>query len=171
MQMPHHAVLFYRSLLGLVPLETQELASPSGLIRSQALTSADGGETVSFVINVPVLGGGRTESRPVEHVAIRTDDIVETARAVSAQGLSVLPVPGNYYEDLAARTGLDAVSLETYRLGNILYDEDPDGHAFRHFYVASAQGGVLFEIVDREPGYAGYGAGNALVRMAALESA
>ena len=66
---------------------------------------------------------------------------------------------------------LDAASLETYRLGNILYDEDRDGHAFRHFYVASAQGGVLFEIVDREPGYAGYGAGNALVRMAALESA
>jgi 4-hydroxyphenylpyruvate dioxygenase len=167
----HESVLFYRSLLGLVPLATQELASPNGLIRSQALTSADGGETVRFVINVPVLGGGRTESRPVQHVAIRTDDIVETARAVSAQGLPVLPVPGNYYEDLAARTGLDAVSLETYRLGNILYDEDADGHALRHFYVAPAQGGVLFEIVDREPGYAGYGAGNALVRMAALESA
>ena len=167
----HESVLFYRSLLGLVPLATQELASPNGLIRSQALTSAAGGEAVSFVINVPVLGGGRTESRPVQHVAIRTDDIVETARAVSAQGLPVLPVPGNYYEDLAARTRLDAVSLETYRLGNILYDEDADGHALRHFYVAPAQGGVLFEIVDREPGYAGYGAGNALVRMAALESA
>jgi 4-hydroxyphenylpyruvate dioxygenase-like putative hemolysin len=26
---------------------------------------------------------------------------------------------------------------------------------------------VLFEIVEREPGYTGYGAGNALVRMAA----
>ena len=38
----HESVLFYRSLLGLVPLETQELASPNGLIRSQALTSADG---------------------------------------------------------------------------------------------------------------------------------
>ena len=167
----HESVLFYRSLLGLVPLETQELASPNGLIRSQALTGATDRETVCFVINVPVLGGGRAESRPVQHVAFRTDDIVETARAASAQGLPVLPVPGNYYEDLAARTALDADSLATYRLGNILYDEDPDGHAFRHFYVASAQGGVLFEIVDREPGYAGYGAGNALVRMAALESA
>jgi 4-hydroxyphenylpyruvate dioxygenase len=167
----HESVLFYRSLLGLVPLETQELASPNGLIRSQALTSATDGETVSLVINVPVLGGGRAESRPVQHVAIRTNDIVETARAISAQGLPVLPVPVNYYEDLAARTGLDAASLETYRLGNILYDEDLDGHALRHFYVGTAKGDVLFEIVDREPGYAGYGAGNALVRMAALESA
>ena len=37
----------------------------------------------------------------------------------------------------------------------------------RHCYVTSGPGGVLFEIVDREPGYTGYGAGNALVRMAA----
>jgi 4-hydroxyphenylpyruvate dioxygenase len=167
----HESVLFYRSLLGLAPLETQELASPNGLIRSQALTGGSGGETISFVINVPVLGGGRAGPRPVQHVAIRTDNIVETARAVSAQGLPVLPVPANYYEDLAARIELDEISLETYRRSNILYDEDADGRALRHFYIAPPQGSVLFEIIDREPGYAGYGAGNALVRMAALESA
>ena len=89
------------------------------------------------MLNVPVLGGGRPRTAPVQHVAIRSADIVETARAVSAQGLSVLPVPGNYYEDLAARLGLDAAALETYRRGNILYDEDPAGRAMRHFYVTS----------------------------------
>jgi 4-hydroxyphenylpyruvate dioxygenase len=78
-----------------------------------------------------------------------------------------LPVPGNYYEDLAARTRLDAASIETYRRCNILYDADLAGRAMRHCYVTSGQGGMLFEIVDREPGYTGYGAGNALVRMAA----
>lgn len=181
----NESVLFYRSLLGLVPLESQEVASPNGLIRSQALAGgllASGplaggppvgeanGETVRFVINVPVLGGGRAGSH-VQHVAIRSDDIVETARAVSAQGLSVLPVPGNYYEDLAARLGLDAASLETYRRYGVLYDEDSAGRAFRQFYVTAPQSGVLFEIVDRAPGYAGYGAANALVRMAAQESA
>ncbi|HXT88092.1 MAG TPA: TIM barrel protein [Trebonia sp.] len=182
----NESVLFYRSLLGLVPLESQEVASPNGLIRSQALAGgglaggalaggalvgAAGGETVRFVINVPVLGGGRAESHPVQHVAIRSDDIVETARAVSAQGLSVLPVPGNYYEDLAARLGLDAASLEAYRRYGILYDEDSAGRVFRQFYVTAPQSGVLFEIVDRTPGYAGYGAANALVRMAAQETA
>jgi 4-hydroxyphenylpyruvate dioxygenase len=167
----HESVLFYRSLLGLAPLATQELTSPNGLIRSQALTGGSGGQAISLVINVPVLGGGRAEPRLVQHVAIRTDNIVETARAVAAQGLPVLHVPANYYEDLAARIELDALSLETYRRGNILYDEDADGRALRHFYIASPQGSVLFEIVHREPGYAGYGAGNALVRMAALESA
>ena len=82
----------------------------------------------------------------------------------------MLPVPGNYYEDLAARLELDAASLEIYRRCNILYDADSAGRVLRHFYVTSAQGGVLFEIVDRQPGYAGYGAGDALVRMAAQES-
>ena len=167
----HESVLFYRSLFGLVPLESQELASPNGLIRSQALTGGSTGEAVRFVINVPVLGVDRTGPRLVQHVAIRSADVVETARAVSAQGVPVLPVSGNYYEDLAARLGLDAASLETYRHCNILYDEDSAGRVLRHFYVAAAQGGVLFEIVDREPGYAGYGAGNTLVRMAAQESA
>jgi 4-hydroxyphenylpyruvate dioxygenase len=163
----HESVLFYRSLLGLMPLESQELASPNGLIRSQALTGENTGETVRLVLNVPVLGGGRAAERPAQHVAIRSADIVETARAISAQGLRVLPVPGNYYEDLAARLGLDAVSIETYRRCNILYDEDQAGRVMRHCYVTSRQGGVLFEIVEREPGYTGYGAGNALVRMAA----
>jgi 4-hydroxyphenylpyruvate dioxygenase len=171
----NESVLFYRSLLGLVPLESQEVASPNGLIRSQALAGGapageGNGETVRFVLNVPVLGGGRAESHRIQHVAIRSADIVETARAVSAQGLSVLPVPGNYYEDLAARLGLDPASLETYRRYGILYDEDSAGRAFRQFYVTAPQSGVLFEIVDREPGYAGYGAANALVRMAAQES-
>jgi 4-hydroxyphenylpyruvate dioxygenase len=163
----HESVLFYRSLLGLVPLEGQELASPNGLIRSQALTGETAGEPVRLVLNVPVLGGGRAAERPLQHVAIQSADIVETARAVSARGLSVLPVPGNYYEDLAARLGLDAASLETYRRCNILYDEDSAGRVMRHCYVTCGQGGVLFEIVDRAPGYAGYGAGNAVVRMAA----
>jgi 4-hydroxyphenylpyruvate dioxygenase len=123
------------------------------------------------VLNVPVLGGGRGGPHPRQHVAIGSADIVETARAVSAQGLRLLPVPGNYYEDLRARLGVGPADLEAYRRGNILYDEDSAGRALRHCYVSAAPDGVLFEIVDREPGYAGYGAGNALVRMSAQEPA
>ena len=167
----HESVLFYRSLLGLTPLESQELTSPNGLIRSQALAGGTPAETVRLVLNVPVLGGGRGGPHPRQHVAIGSADIVETARAVSAQGLRVLPVPGNYYEDLGARLGVGPADLEAYRRGNILYDEDSAGRALRHCYVSAARDGVLFEIVDREPGYAGYGAGNALVRMSAQEPA
>jgi 4-hydroxyphenylpyruvate dioxygenase len=170
----HETVLFYRSVLRLAPLEAQELASPYGLIRSQALASSAAGKAdgtaVRFVINVPVLGGGRGESHVVQHVAIRSADIVETARAVSAQGLTVVHIPGNYYEDLGARHALDEATLDSYRRYNILYEQDASGHSFRQFFVTSPQGRVLFEVVDREPGYVGYGAGNAVVRMTAQEA-
>lgn len=163
----HETAMFYRSLLGLTPLEAQELASPHGLMRSQAF--AGGGE-VRFIINVPVLGGGaQGQPEPAQHVAIRSSDIVETARAVTAQGLAILPIPRNYYDDLRARLELDPGSLEMYRRYNILYDEDTDGRVFRHFYVTLPQSSVLFEIVNRGPGYMGFGTGNAVIRMNAQE--
>lgn len=170
----HETVLFYRSVLRLAPLEAQELASPHGLIRSQALASSAAekadGTAVRFVINVPALGGGRGGSHVVQHVAIRSADIVETARAISAQGLTVVHIPGNYYEDLGARHALDEATLDSYRHYNILYEQDVSGHSFHQFFVTSPQGRVLFEVVDRDPGYVGYGAGNAVVRMTAQES-
>lgn len=167
----HEAALFYRSLLGLEPLETQELTSPHGLVRSQAFVGGNpGAEVVRLVLNVPALGdNGRVESGPIQRVAIGSSDVVETARAVTAQGLAILPIPENYYDDLAIRFELDPASRETYRRYSILYDEDPEGHIFRHFYIASPQSRVVFEIVERDPGYEGYGAGNAVTRMNAQE--
>ena len=167
----HEAALFYRSLLRLEPLETQELTSPHGLVKSQAFAGrTTAGEPVRLVLNVPALGdSGRPEPGPVQHLAIGSSDIVETARAVTAQGLAILPIPGNYYDDLAIRFELDPASLETYRRHSILYDQDAQGRTFRHFYIASPQSRVLFEIVHREPGYEGYGAGNAVTRMNAQE--
>jgi 4-hydroxyphenylpyruvate dioxygenase len=165
----HEAALFYRSLLRLEPLQAEELTSPHGLIRSQAFVGGTRGE-VRIVLNVPALGdSGRAESDPGQHVAIQSSDIVETARSVTAQGLLMLPIPGNYYDDLMVRFDLDMGSLEKYRRYNILYDEDAEGHVFRHFYIASPRSRVLFEIVQRGPGYQGYGAGNAVTRMNAQE--
>jgi len=167
----HEAALFYRSLLWLEPLQTQELTSPHGLIRSQAFVrDLTAGEAVRLVLNVPALGDSvRPGSDPSQHLAIHSSDIVASARAMTAQGLGILPIPGNYYDDLMVRFDLDMASLETCRRYSILYDEDAAGHAFRHFYIASPQSRVLFEIVERGPGYEGYGAGNAVTRMNAQE--
>jgi 4-hydroxyphenylpyruvate dioxygenase len=46
-----------------------------------------------------------------------------------------------------------------------MYDRDERGE-FLHFYTESL-GSVFFEIVERRGGYAGYGATNAPVRLAA----
>ncbi len=73
------AVLFYRSVLGLEPRESLELAAPDGLVRSRAVTSADG--SVRFALNVPVLAAGTGAATALQHVAFASRDALAAARA------------------------------------------------------------------------------------------
>ncbi|MEU4222959.1 TIM barrel protein [Nonomuraea sp. NPDC026600] len=156
----HHfdeAALFYRGVLGLRPQESLEVPDPYGLLRSKAMSSEDG--ALRMVLNINQVGA---QHIPWQHIALACDDIVATARRLRAAhpGL-LLPVPANYYDDLAAR--YDAPP-ELRELG-LLYDRDEHGE-FLHLYTITA-GRVFFEIVQRVGGYQGYGAANAPVRLAA----
>jgi 4-hydroxyphenylpyruvate dioxygenase len=160
------AALFYRSLLGMHPQASQEVASPYGLVRSRAVCSAGGG--VRLVLNVPLLGGGRLpETAAYQHVAFACPDIFAAAQAVRSAGIPTLPVPGNYYDDLAARFDLDAAATGPLRELGVLYDRDSRGGEFLHFYTLMLGQRLFFEIVQRRGGYDGYGAPNPPVRMAA----
>jgi 4-hydroxyphenylpyruvate dioxygenase len=77
----------------------------------------------------------------------------------------MLPVPPNYYDDLAARWGLDDAALAALRALDLLYDRDESGE-FRHAYTDPFEDRFFFELVGRD-GYRGFGAVNAGVRMAA----
>lgn len=171
------AVLFYTSALALEAQPYAEVASPTGLVRSQVMATGDRG--VRLVLNLAPLiqrdggapedasaGPERTGRRRTyqEHIAFAVDDLVATARAAKARGLEFLQIPDNYYEDLDARFALDPAFLATLRELNLLYDRDADGE-FLHFYTATV-GSVFFEMVERRGGYDGYGAPNAPVRHA-----
>ena len=80
---------------------------------------------------------------------------------------ALLAIPGNYYDDLAARTALEPEAIERMRALGILYDADGDGGELLHFYTAMAGPGLFFEVLERRGGYDGYGASNSPVRMAA----
>jgi 4-hydroxyphenylpyruvate dioxygenase len=155
------AVLFHRSVLGLRPHESVELADPYGLFHSRAL-SGDAGEPRLVLNLAPISAAGER----AQHVAFRTHDIVAAARRARAAGAGLLPIPDNYYDDLDARHELPPGDLRAYRELGILYDRDEDGGEFRHFYTV-AHGQVFFEVVQRTGGYRGYGAANAPVRLAA----
>ena len=164
----HHfdeAALFYRSVLGLKPEESQDLADPYGLFRSRAVANNDG--SLRIALNVaPSPDGSAPRS---QHIALATDDIVTTARRLRSRGAALLPIPSNYYDDLDSLYDLPAGALETLRELGILYDRDGNGEFF-HFYTVTA-GRVFFEVVQRTGGYAGYGARNATVRLAAQHTA
>ncbi|GAA5213522.1 bifunctional sugar phosphate isomerase/epimerase/4-hydroxyphenylpyruvate dioxygenase family protein [Streptomyces thinghirensis] len=155
------AVLFHRGVLGLRPQESVDVADPYGLLRSRAVTTDDGG--VRIVLTV---GAAPTDDTAhAQHIALATDDVVAAARRFRAAGGPLLPIPGNYHDDLAARFEFADGELETYRELGILYDRDAHG-TFRHCYTHTV-GRIFFELVQRDGGYRGYGAANAPVRLAA----
>ncbi|MBT2409529.1 sugar phosphate isomerase/epimerase and 4-hydroxyphenylpyruvate domain-containing protein [Streptomyces sp. ISL-12] len=164
----HHfdeAALFHRSVLGLSPQQSVDVADPYGLLRSRAVSSADG--AVRIVLTV---GAAPTDDTAhAQHIALATDDVVAAARRFRAAGGRLLPVPANYYDDLAARYEFADGELETYRELGILYDRDAHG-VFRHCYTRTV-GRVFFELLQRDGGYRGYGAPNAAVRLAAQHTA
>lgn len=166
-QPAHHydeAVLFYTSLLALHAQVSNDVPSPSGLVRSQVMASSDG--AIRMPLNLaPRSAETSTTGGYPEHVALACDDIFTAAETAVSRGLDFLPVPENYYEDLEARFDLAPDLLERLRANNILYDRDGSGE-FLHFYTSTI-GSVFFEMVERRNDYQGYGAPNAPVRLAA----
>jgi 4-hydroxyphenylpyruvate dioxygenase len=101
----------------------------------------------------------------VQQIALACDDIFATVERLGFNGIALLPIPENYYDDLEARFDLGATLLDRLRAGNILYDRDGEAEFF-HVYTKTQPGGVFFEIVERRA-YKGYGAANAPIRLAA----
>ncbi|OQO95060.1 4-hydroxyphenylpyruvate dioxygenase [Saccharomonospora piscinae] len=164
------ATLFYRAVLGLAPRHDSEFAAPFGLVRHRAVT--DPGGRVRLALHGTVLRRG--EWAPgvpdPQHVALATDDIIASARAMRARGVPLLSIPDNYYDDLEARLDLDPALVAELRECQVLYDRDADCEFF-HCHTEVLGGRVFFEVVQRTGGYAGYGAVNAPVRMAAHRAA
>jgi 4-hydroxyphenylpyruvate dioxygenase len=156
------AVLFYTSVLSLRPASSQEVAAPTGLVRSHVVRSDDG--CVRLALNVAPFAFDRPGGYP-QHVAFSSSDTMGVARAARDRGLRPLPIPRNYYDDLAARFALDPGLVDEMENLGVLYDRDGEGN-FLHFYTETV-GGVFFEVVERRGGYDGYGAPNAPVRLAA----
>lgn len=151
------AALFYRAVLALNVDDGEELASPDGLVRSRALEGGD----VRLALNVPLLPDhGPAE---LQHVAFAARDVKAAVRRARAAGVPMLTIPENYYDDLEARLGVDSSELRDLGL---LYDREPGGGELLQAFTAT-RGRVFFELLERRGGYAGYGAANTPIRMAA----
>lgn len=168
-------LLFYVALLDVSKTPQLEIADPMGLIQSQAVESAD--RSVRFTLNGS-LASQSLSSRfiqnyfgaGVQHIAFGTDDVFAVAEGALAAGLPRLEIPRNYYDDLAARWDLDPALIERMAALDILYDRAPDESGaeteYFQFYSRAFARRVFFEVVERR-GYAGYGAVNAPIRLAA----
>jgi 4-hydroxyphenylpyruvate dioxygenase len=163
-------LLFYTSLLDLERASEQDVLDPGGLVKSQVVQSADG--ALRIVLNASqsrhalstrflweAFGSG------VQHIAFATDDIFLTVARLQGNGVALLPIPENYYDDLEAKTDLSADRIEALRAHNILYDRD-GATEYLQAYTQTIDDRFFFEIVERR-GYVGFGAANAPIRLAA----
>jgi 4-hydroxyphenylpyruvate dioxygenase len=164
-------VLFYRALFGFVPEQLWEIPDTMGLIQSRTMTSV--GRDIRLPLNISESRETTTgrflttfSGAGVQHIAMATTDIRLAMERFATRGARFLPIPGNYYEDIEARWGLDSERLQMLREHNILYDRDDSGE-FLHAYTDPFDDRFFFEIVQRIGGYQQYGAANASVRMAA----
>ncbi len=161
-------VLFYRAVFGLTADALWELPDPFGLVRSRAMSDPTG--SVRLPLNISESGKTSTgrfvssyAGAGVHHIAFATRDIVATLAGV--HGAPIMPIPANYYDDLAARWDLSEAELTAFRDHALLYDRD-DGGEYLQAYTDPFDDRFFFEFVERR-GYRGFGAVNAAVRMAA----
>jgi 4-hydroxyphenylpyruvate dioxygenase len=164
-------LLFYNSLLMVNQAPVQTVVDPGGVVQSQAI-EANGGalrmvlnasqshQTLSSRFLSETFGGG------VQHIALATSDIFATVARLEQNGVALLPIPENYYDDLEARVDLDDDAIDRLKHHNILYDRDSEGEFYQVYSKTLLEGGFFFEIVERRA-YRGYGAGNAPIRLAA----
>ena len=163
-------LLFYTSLFDLAKTPQQDVIDPGGLVKSQVVQSADGSlrialnasqssRTLSSRFLAEAFGSG------VQHIAFATGDILASARRLAANGVKLLPIPPNYYDDLEAKTDLAPERIEELRRHNILYDRE-GGAEYLQAYTRTFEDRFFFEIVERR-GYQGFGAANAPIRLAA----
>jgi 4-hydroxyphenylpyruvate dioxygenase len=163
-------LLFYTSLLDLVKTPSQAVVDPGGIVRSQVVETRDG--TLRIALNASqsrhtlssrfldeLFGSG------VQHMALATNDIFATSDQLRANGVEILPIPENYYDDLETRTDLTHEQIAGLKAANILYDQEGSTEFFQ-LYTRTIDNGFFFEIVERR-GYTGFGAVNAPIRLAA----
>ncbi|MCF6371166.1 bifunctional sugar phosphate isomerase/epimerase/4-hydroxyphenylpyruvate dioxygenase family protein [Rhizobium halophilum] len=165
-------LLFYTAIFETEKSPMVDIIDPSGVVRSQVIQNGEGTLriTMNGAENRRTLAGhfiAETFGSGIQHIAFRTEDIFATAAALRANGFKALPISPNYYGDVEARFGLDPELTERLKAGNILYDRDEQGEYFQ-LYSGTYGEGFFFEIVQRS-GYRGYGAANAIFRIAALK--
>ena len=160
----------------LVSFDDGDISTEYTALRSKVMSDAD--HRVKFPINEPARGLKKSQIEEyldfyrgagVQHVAIATDDIVDTVRALRANGVEFLATPGTYYDALQSRVGPIDESLETLRELSILVDRDDLGYMLQIFTKPlQDRPTVFFEIIQRR-GSLSFGKGNFKALFVSIE--
>ncbi|HEX4748847.1 MAG TPA: 4-hydroxyphenylpyruvate dioxygenase [Bryobacteraceae bacterium] len=170
---------FYEHVMGFrmfKHFDDQDISTEYSALMSKVM--ANGNERIRFPINEPAVGRRKSQIEEyldfyggpgVQHIAMATDNIIETVTKLQGQGLEFLTVPTTYYDDLTARVGkIDEPLDELARLG-ILVDRDDEGYMLQIFTrPVEDRPTLFFEIIQRK-GSRSFGKGNFKALFEAIE--
>ncbi|MEO9170782.1 MAG: 4-hydroxyphenylpyruvate dioxygenase [Candidatus Baltobacteraceae bacterium] len=170
---------FYARVFGfsqLVSFDDKDISTEYTALKSKVMT--DPRHQVKFPINEPARGKKKSQIEEyldfyhgsgVQHIAIRTDDIVQTIDALRHNGVEFLDTPESYYDELEARVGKIEEAIDVLRDRRILVDRDDLGYMLQIFTKPlQDRPTVFFEIIQRK-GSLSFGKGNFKALFVSIE--
>ncbi len=170
---------FYERILGftqLVHFDDQDISTEYSALMSKVVQ--DGQGRIKMPINEPAEGRRKSQIEEylefyggpgVQHIALATDDILETVSAMRDNDVSFLRVPPTYYEALPDRVGTIQEDIRELAKLGILVDRDEEGYLLQIFTKPVEDRPTLFfEIIQRR-GSRSFGKGNFKALFEAIE--
>ena len=139
----------------------------------RSIVMANWEETIKMPINEPAPGLRKSQiqeyidyygSAGVQHIALRTNNIIHAIEALRYRGTEFLDIPNAYYDELRRRLKKSKVNvredLDTLQRLKILIDYDDNGYLLQIFSKPVQDRPTVFiEIIQRN-NHQGFGAGN-----------
>ena len=161
---------FYEKVMGfslLLTFDDKDISTEYSALMSKVVSNGNG--YIKFPINEPAAGKKKSQieeyldfyrSPGVQHIAVATDNIIETVSLLRSRGVDFLYVPDTYYEDVWDRVGDIVEDKETIKKLNILVDRDEEGYLLQLFTKpVQDRPTVFYEIIQR-CGAKSFGKGN-----------
>ena len=172
-------VKFYEDVMGfrnILSFDDKDISTEYSALMSKVMSNGNG--FVKFPINEPAEGKKKSQveeyldfynGEGVQHVALATNNIIETVTALQNRGVEFLKVPGSYYDTVLDRVGTIDENLEPLKELGILIDRDDEGYLLQIFTKPlEDRPTVFFEIIQRK-GAKSFGKGNFKALFEALE--
>ena len=172
-------VRFYEEVMGfkmIITFDDKDISTEYSALMSKVVSNGNG--YVKFPINEPAEGKKKSQideylefyhGAGVQHMAILTNDIIDTVTELKERGVEFLAVPSTYYSDLIDRVGKIDEDIETLSKLGILVDRDDEGYLLQLFTKpVEDRPTVFFEIIQRK-GAKSFGKGNFKALFEAIE--
>ncbi|MBT8196843.1 MAG: 4-hydroxyphenylpyruvate dioxygenase [Bacteroidia bacterium] len=172
-------VSFYEDVLGfktIITFDDEDISTEYSALMSKVVSNGNG--YVKFPINEPAEGKKKSQideylefynGPGVQHMALQTDDIIDTVTELNNRGVDFLQVPKTYYETLEDRVGKIDEEIEALSKLGILVDRDDEGYLLQIFTKpVEDRPTVFFEIIQRK-GAKSFGKGNFKALFEAIE--